>query len=500
MRRLALALGLSFASGFIALSYEILWFRVYSFATGGRAWAFGTMLGGYLLGIAAGSLVARHHCEAADGEGPALRLFAYVVLAGNAVAYFMIPLYAWFVGASGGGEAFPLILFAVPLLGVSFPLLCHSAIPPDESAGARVAYLYLANILGSAAGSLGIGFVLADLWPLARIAIFVALSGFAMSAGALLIARLSRRRFAALIAVTAGGAALTVAATPVLFNRIYERLQTKTLHPGSFAHVVENRSGVITVTSDGRVFGGGVYDGAFNTSPSEERNQIIRAYGIALLHPAPKRVLMIGLSSGSWAQVIAHHPGVEELTIVEINPGYLELIPHYAMVSSLLHNPKVHIVIDDGRRWLVHHQDRFDVIVANCTFHWRSHATALLSREWVELVRRHLNPGGLYYFNPTGSLPAVWTAATAFSYASFIGNSVVVSDSPLGFDQARAEKLLADYRLDGKPVVDPSLPRYRDLLEKYIGEARPRSSREELLSMTEEPEIITDDNMISEWE
>jgi len=59
MRRLALALGLSFASGFVALSYEILWFRVYSFATAGRAWAFGIMLGAYLLGIAAGSAAAR---------------------------------------------------------------------------------------------------------------------------------------------------------------------------------------------------------------------------------------------------------------------------------------------------------------------------------------------------------------------------------------------------------------------------------------------------------
>jgi spermidine synthase len=500
MRRLALALGLSFASGFVALSYEILWFRVYSFATAGRAWAFGIMLGAYLLGIAAGSAAARSYCEGADGEGPALRVFAYVVLASNVLAYFMIPLYALFVGASGGGEAFPLIVLVVPLLGVAFPLLCHFAVPADERAGARVSYLYLANILGSAAGSLGTGFVLADVWSLPRMATFIALVGLAVSAGAVWLARPQRRQLAALLAATAVGAGVTLAATPALFDLVYERLQTKTLHPEPFAHIVENRSGVITVTSNGTVFGGGVYDGAFNTSPADERNQIIRAYGIALLHPAPKRVLMIGLSSGSWAQVIAQHPALEQLTIVEINPGYLDLIPKYPMVASLQHNPKVHIIIDDGRRWLVRHEGRFDVIVANATFHWRSHATALLSTEWLELIRRHLNPGGLYYFNPTGSLPAVWTAATAFPYANFIGNSVVVSDSPIEFDQPRAEKLLAEYRLDGQLVVDPSLPSYREVLDKYIRKARPVSSRKALLSMTEEPQIITDDNMLSEWE
>ena len=45
---------------------------------------------------------------------------------------------------------------------------------------------------------------------------------------------------------------------------------------------------------------------------------------------------MIGLSSGSWAKVIASNPAVEQLTIVEINRGYLELISQQPDVQSIL--------------------------------------------------------------------------------------------------------------------------------------------------------------------
>ena len=119
-----------------------------------------------------------------------------------------------------------------------------------------------------------------------------------------------------------------------------------------FTHVIENRSGIITVDTDRTVFGNGMYDGHFNTDLKHDNNGIVRPYALSLFHPAPRDVLMIGLSSGSWAQVVANNPAVATLTIVEINPGYATLIAQEPEVASLLTNPKVTIVIDDGRRWL----------------------------------------------------------------------------------------------------------------------------------------------------
>src|SRR3569833_2370674 len=113
---------------------------------------------------------------------------------------------------------------------------------------------------------------------------------------------------------------------------------------------------------------------------------------------------MIGLSSGSWAQVGVNNPAVRHLTIVEINPGYLQLIEKHEEVRSFLRNPKVEIVTDDGRRWLrAHPKGKFDLIVMNTTFHWRAHSSNLLSVEFVTILGQHLKPGGVLFYNTTSS-------------------------------------------------------------------------------------------------
>jgi hypothetical protein len=164
-------------------------------------------------------------------------------------------------------------------------------------------------------------------------------------------------------------AAVTLA--PAFYHSLFEKL-TFGARPEAhipFAQIIENRNGVIAVTSEGAVFGGGVYDGYVRIDPVHDTNLIVRALVLSAYNPAPTRMLMIGLSSGSWGQVFVNHPSVESLDIVEINPGYLELIPRYSVVRSLLNNRKAHIYVDDGRRWLVAHPEaRYDAIVANTSF------------------------------------------------------------------------------------------------------------------------------------
>lgn len=500
-------------TGFIALAFEILWYRIYSFTSAGTASCFAQMLAFYLFGIAYGAYTVRDLCrrKLRHDLKRTLGVGSVVVLAGTIAGYLVGPTVSLAVRFVDYQLTYLLVAIAAALVGAAFPLLAHAAIGPGEQAGKKLSYLYLSNIIGSALGSFLIGFVVMDHWSTRATSLLLLGLGFAVAAILAVLARPRGSMFA-----LAGGLAMCVVlavTSRAMFSGLYERLLFKNFpHLGNrFVNLVENRSGVIAVDANETVYGGGAYDGHFNIDPMHDTNGIFRAYAIAGLHPDPQQVLVIGLSSGSWAQVLANHPSVRDVTIVEINPGYLGLIRQRPSVASLLSNPKVHIAIDDGRRWLVSHPDRkFDFILMNTTHHWRANASNLLSTDFLELVRQHLKPGGVEYYNTTSSAEVQLTGATVFPYALRVSNFIAVSDSPIVFDRTRWKAVLEGYRIDGRLVFD-------------LSNAADRARLEEIISIPERPEVVergmdpsvereaglrgrmnglrlvTDDNMGAEW-
>ena len=514
----ALALAVAAVSGFIALSYEILWYRVIAFASWGLPGAFGLLLAAYLLGLALGSRAAGALCkdDAKEGDARQLRLVAGVAFVANVIAWLVVPVFGWTAKRWDWPPALAFVALAAALLGAILPLVSHFGIRADDRAGARLSYVYLANILGSGAGSLLTGFVFLDVWSIQTLGAVIALVGMALVGALLALADMPRSsRLGALAAVVVVGL-LFVRATPGAYDRIWERLLYKGKFDETtrFAEIIETKSGVITVTKDGTVYGGGAYDGRFNTSIVHDRNGILRAYAIGAMHPAPRKILMIGLASGSWANVIAALSGLEKLTIVENNPGYLDLIARHAEVAPILRDPKVEIVIDDGRRWLNRHPGsdpsaRFDVIVMNTTWHWRAHITSLLSTEFMELARAHLEPGGLLYFNTTSSDDVQKTAATTFPHALRVYNFMAVSDAPLTFDKERWRRTLATFAIGGVPAIDRSTEDGQKLFDELVAYADTLAappvphgleSRDSVLARTQAAVIVTDDNMAPEWQ
>jgi hypothetical protein len=376
-----------------------------------------------------------------------------------------------------------------------------------------MSYLYLSNIVGSALGSYLTGFVLMDILPLRYVSVVLTLLGLGLGIALLPKAKLKRSSFIASAVAVFVAALFVVQASEPLFRGMYEKMLLKNDYvPGAqFGAVVETRSGVIAVTPAGTVFGGGIYDGRFNVSLVNDTNGIQRAFSLSYFHPNPKDVLMVGLSSGSWAQAIANHPQVERLIIVEINPGYLRLIKRAPEVASLLQNPKVHIDIDDGRRWLVRNPGRkFDVIVMNTSYNWRSNVSNLLSTEFLQLVRRHLNPGGVHFYNTTDSQEAMLTGVSVFPFGMRLANFMVVSDEPLQLDANRWLEVLSRYKIDGKPVFDLSQEQHRSRLQEVMAmvttmdrNIRPGfftlESADHIRARTASVRVITDDNMGTEW-
>jgi spermidine synthase len=509
----SLALLLSALSGLVALSNELIWYRAWSFASKGTASSFGLLLGFYLLGIAAGSFAAGRICRDRDGEAlrPVVRAIALCVLAASLLGFLVTPGFAFAAWHGVRKPALVLVALTTMLMGAVFPLVSHAGVAPDERAGSRVSYLYVANIVGSATGSLLTGFVLMDLWSLRTIATVVTVAGIILAGGVALLARPARGAVARGAALFAAAAVAVVALGPSLYRDAYEKMQFGTSydrrHP--FTHIVETRSGVITVADDGSIYGGGAYDGVFQVNLRNDYNGIHRAFALGAMQAAPRQMLMVGLASGSWARVLAAFPSVEHLTIVEINPGYLQLMRLYPGGAELLANPKVEVVIDDGRRWLQRHPAAtFDTVVQNTTWHWRAHMTNLLSREYLELVRTHLRPGGLFYFNTTWSADAQKTAVAVYPYAWRVNGFVAVSDAPIAFDKNRWRAFLTPFRLDGKPLFEPSSASDRALLEQVLERADDVNganravgleTRDHMVARLTRAEVVTDDNMMVEW-
>jgi spermidine synthase len=506
-------LWLAAGGGFVSLSYEIFFFRAVSYATASSATAFAATLSAFLVGLASGARQAGENCATLSPDESMRRAVRGVMIA-NLLGLAYLPLLDHLAWLDRGivGVAMLLAYLVARGWGGLLPYLAELGIAADGQAGMRTAFLYLANIAGAAAGSILTGFVLMDNLSLVTIGVVLVVAGVLCTL--LLVATVALPRWQKVTRVIIATA--VVAAAVVLVPRwsatVLENLHWKgTAQAKPFTHVIENRSGVITVDSDGTVFGHGIYDGKFNTDLKHDTNGVIRPYALSLFHPAPRDVMMIGLSSGSWAQIIANNPAVASLTIIEINPGYVTLIAQEPEVASVLANPKVTIITDDGRRWLRLHPDRrFDAIVSNNTYHFRANATNLMSAEFLALVKDRLNPGGIFFYNTTDSERVQRTGCLAFPLGARFTNHMVVSSSPIAWDFARWRRTLESYRIDGHTVLDTARAEDRAVLERLMTlegsiaansphDQRPIEPCPDILARTAGKQAVTDDNMGSEW-
>ena len=492
------------AVGFITLSHEILWFRVLGYMTGSSPQVFGLLLAVVLAGIAAGALHAAYRLGAA--ATPSVHILK-ALTAAAVLFYLAVPFMANATMTVGTGVGVILGYLAAGaiafLCGGVLPLLIHlAARSPGSSAASRVAWLYFANIVGATAGPLLTGFLLLDHFTLEENVALLSMLTLALVAALSFAApgpRPARARLAGLaVLLAAGGWALH----GHLYAGHLEKMQFATASDTPFKHKVEDRSGIIAVRDGGTdadvMYGNGAYDGRFNLDPVANSNLIDRAYMVAALHRQPRRVLEIGLSTGSWTRAISTYQPLESLTVVEIGRGYQQVIRHYPEIAGVLADPKVTVFLDDGRRWLRNHPgEKFDLIVMNTTFHWRSNMTNLLSREFLQLAKTHLNEGGVMYFNATLSEDVLHTAAHVFGHVTTYSTFVAASDAP--FDATPAEKranLLRFQTAAGTALFDGS-PALRRKLDQMALQPLP-DLRPGLLARTD-LFLITDDNMAVEF-
>lgn len=485
-----LAAALAMATGFVSIGQEILLLRMMSWSTAGRPWVFGLGVGAFLFGMGLGSLRITRIAKPALIEELS-RMWAITTL-----AVFLLPALSALVGgATTSFSGAPLLAATLGILGFfggsSLPLVA-GAVRPDRSGRSHFGVLYAANIVGAVAGSGITGYILLDRYTTAECVSFSALACLLMT---LAFGGLAQRRAGfkqSALAAVAAVLILTVAGP--IYSHWREWLHDGGLTGPAFLTSVETRAGIVAVQSDppaDTVIGGGAYDGRFNVDPKADYNLVSRVYLTMALHPQPARVLQIGLSSGSWTKAILSFPSVREVLTVEINPGYEQLVRATPLTAGIFDDPRLHYTFTDGRKWLRAHDQRWDAIIINSSFHWREGSTMLHSLEFMELARSRLNPGGILFINATGAAAIPATALSVFPSVYRINNGIAAIN---GHPPETSIPMLAS-RLSGS---DEFSARFTTTEEAaiWVGAHLPQKlDRRRYLDC----QALTDDAMALEW-
>ena len=460
-RPLALWLGLYGLSGFTALSLEILWFRLVDVAVKSTAFTFGTVLGIYLLGSAAGCLLTaprvarlRHPLRAFLLIQVALLVYsAAVVVAlglfppGTAGLGWFDTYWARYGGFAPGHERdamamfrlyglLPLVLFGPPtvLMGAAFPVLQRAVHDDPRVSGRNVGYLQAVNILGCVAGSLLVGLV-----GLQTLGTAGALRGVMLAGQAFPVIGMWHygRAF-----VWPSMALLVLTAALPGQDSVWRRLHGVTGRVA--AHVLEDATGVVAVTPElgvgGRRWRLSINGKGNSWFPFGGVHTTLGAAPVAV-HSAPVDIALIGLGSGDtvWAAASAAH--ARRLTVFELSapqPSLLRLLNDADVLpdlQALLGDPRVQVVVADGRKALAAGAERYDVIEADAVFPSAAYSGHLYSVEFFEIGASRLKPGGLMCtWAPTARIRSSFCQVFEHVLAIGDGDILVGSDEPITWD------------------------------------------------------------------
>lgn len=134
-----------------------------------------------------------------------------------------------------------------------------------------------------------------------------------------------------------------------------------------------------------------------STTASDMRTQRLLGHLPAMIHGRPVKVLVICCGSGMTCGAILRHPSVEKLTLCEIERQVTVAARTYFAPQNhgALTDPRLEIVIDDGRHFLATTTEKFDIISTDPIHPWVRGAAALYTEEFYQLCKQHLNPGGV---------------------------------------------------------------------------------------------------------
>ncbi len=410
-------------TGAAAMALQVLWTRAISTALGPSTYAFTTIVCAYLLGLAVGGSIAawlaNKMLHARYTLAAVLITTAFAVWFGTVwVDDLPVLLHQVVLDprlTMGGlvrtefGLAALSLLPATIAMGAIFPLTLKAVVGSEAHLGAAVGRAYAVNTLGNIAGSFAAAFVLLPLFGV-EWGMRVAALGYVGAASLLVVGLEPSVRKAQRYWL---GAALAAAAAALMLwpswdigrwtSGLYRLSMARTYFSDpdtistadvifhadglSTTVTVEEESGVRWIKVNGKIDG---------SSEGDMPTQVLSGMLPMLVHPNPNNVAVIGCGSCvTVGAALSANP--KHLTLIELEP---EVVRAARLFASVNHNPfddpRLTIVQDDGRNYMMRGGPSFDVIISEPSNPWMTGAASLFTAEFFHIAARRLAPGGMF--------------------------------------------------------------------------------------------------------
>ncbi|MEA2939747.1 MAG: spermidine synthase [Bradyrhizobium sp.] len=503
-----------FVSGFIAIGYEIIWFRIVGVLLKDSIYAFTIMLSVYLAAIALGSRHVHRIAKAVPWKGPrncylALNGIIALSVAGTVCAFYYlqgslaglgldqlrqapilpVPPQEWSLLAIGAlplnilaciGVAGFFIALPAYFMGATFPLLASLAPDAVRHPARAVSWVYATAVFGNLTGALVTGFVLLPVFGTERTMLFFVLAGLSF------FIFLSREVPGKILYRLVAPAALVV----VIFSifpgpsAVIRALHVRLI--GGTQYFAEGIEGVVLTHVDGARLRHFINGSAHGGRP----NPMFYLEAIQTLSSVenPQNVLIIGLGTGSVLEAALNDPQVGAITVVEINATTIRNLRKIELIEAMLSHPKVTVFHDDARRWLNRTDRRFDVVMMDPLRTASAFSNNIYSREFFQQLHAHLMPGGAVMVWTDEYFVVPKTLAAIFPIVEQYCTYLIGMQKPVLADRraARFESILAGFSAETQAAI------------RAIGCAQ-EFNRGEILNRTAAIPINTDHSPVTEY-
>lgn len=426
-RRTIIATLTAFAiSGFVALTYEVVWTRMLALVVGSSVYAFSIMLTTFLTGLTIGGLLSPRMAnrsvrpllylgllQAGIGLSAMIGLWLFPEL-----PYMFIQLYKKFANSRGGIlftvrflVAGAIIVVPTILLGGILPFVIKIIESNKWSVGRVVGDAYTVNTVGAILGAFAAGFLFIPLLGMRNTITAAVVINLILSTVLLFVYAGSKRKlqimaFAPMLLLTMliwrpqwNSAVLASGVfryAPSYMSMDRNRFIDQVSGKSTTLFYEEGLTSVITVQKQHEhliLKANGKPDAS---TAGDLPTQVMVGLLPFLVHPNVEKAVIIGMGSGVTSGVVLQTP-VKEVTLVELEGAVVKASHQFDEYNYRpLNDPRLRLEVNDGRNYLAVSAEKWDAIVSEPSNPWITGVSNLFTEEYFRSGAKHLNPGGLF--------------------------------------------------------------------------------------------------------